>query len=234
MMTDQLENELRGAFARNAADPVAPQAVHTRLVQRDYHPRTANRGHLAGLATAATAAAAGITSPLALTATQAPAAGAAIRMASHTFRLPSGYRLTAAASAPCHPFAVYLGPPAHTTDSSMRSMLGAGMRAAVSSAGGCIVFTVAPRYIPKPGAPDPEAYTEHPVQVGKYHGYIFHMSMDVSQGSAGQRLTPGWHHATNLWVQLPAGNGQLRDLVVGATGLSDQSLIDLVAKGLSA
>jgi hypothetical protein len=74
----------------------------------------------------------------------------------------------------------------------------------------------------------------HPVQVGKYHGFVFHLSMDVSKGSTSQRgLTPGWHHATNLWVPLPAGNGQLRDLVVGATGPSDQALINLVAKGLS-
>lgn len=236
MMTDQLEKELRGAFARHAPDQGTPEAVRTRLVQRDYHPRTANRGLVAGLATAAVAA--GIAIPLAVAGTQAPAAGATIRMGSHTFRMPTGYRLTAATSAPCHPFAVYIDPGGDKTSTGKKATPLGGMRAAASAAGGCLVFGLAPAYVPQPGAPDPEAYTSHPVRVGKYHGYVFHMreyipKEGISEKAVRHGITPGWHHATNLWVQLPDGNGQLRDLVVGAAGLSDQALINLVANGLS-
>ncbi|HEY7430098.1 MAG TPA: hypothetical protein VH641_05120 [Streptosporangiaceae bacterium] len=232
-MTDQLDTELRGVFTRNTTASAVPAAVRARLVGRDYHPRTANRGLVTGFAAAV--AIAGISIPLALGAgTQHPTAGPAIRMAFHTFQLPAGYRLTAATSAPCHPFAVYLGPPKAPHASAQRSAQLAGMRAAASAGGGCLVFALAPPYKPTAAVPDPEAYPNHPVQVGNYHGFIFHMSMDVLKGAAGKHgLAPGWHYATNLWVQLPAGNGQLRDLAVGATGLSDQALINLVAQGLS-
>ena len=63
MITDELENELRRAFTRSAADISIPEQARQRLLQRDYHPRTGNRRLAAGLAAAAIAAAA-ITVPL--------------------------------------------------------------------------------------------------------------------------------------------------------------------------
>lgn len=216
MMTDQLEHELRGAFARNAGAGQIPAPVHARLVQRDYHPRTAKRGLLAGAAAAAVTA--GITVPLAMSAGAPATAGTVIRVASHTFHMPSGYRLTTVSSAPCHPFDIYVVPPetAETPAGKLPARL-SGMKAA-ASAQGCLVFALAPRYTPTPAAPDPEAYTDHPVQVGKYHGYIFHMSVDVQKGSTSTRgVTPGAHRATNVWVQLPARNSQLGHLAVSTS-----------------
>lgn len=43
MITDELEHELRGAFARAGARIEVPEQARQRLLQRDYHPRTAGR-----------------------------------------------------------------------------------------------------------------------------------------------------------------------------------------------
>ena len=43
MITDELEDELRSAFARAAARIEVPEQARQRLLQRDYHPGTAGR-----------------------------------------------------------------------------------------------------------------------------------------------------------------------------------------------
>jgi hypothetical protein len=43
VITDKLENELRSAFTRAAARIEVPKQARQRLLQRDYHPRTAGR-----------------------------------------------------------------------------------------------------------------------------------------------------------------------------------------------
>lgn len=58
MSTDQLEDELRGAFARTAAQITVPEQAHHRLLQRDYHPRSRRNRRLAGLSVAGVAASA--------------------------------------------------------------------------------------------------------------------------------------------------------------------------------
>jgi len=241
MITDELENELRSAFARSAASIVIPEQARKRLLQRDYHPRRLNRGLAAGLAAAAVAA--GIAVPLAGIGSQ-PAAGPVIRLASHTFRMPAGYQLTAATSAPCHAFAVVLLPasslPPHAKGPvAQNPPYGAGMRAAASASGGCILLVLAPRYTPTAAIPDPEApAAARPVQVGRYHGLIFHASMFVAEAGFSRRaaehgIRPGWSRFTELFVPLPAGGGKMRDLVIGAKELSDATLIQIAANGLS-
>jgi hypothetical protein len=71
MPTEELEHELRRAFARAGADIQHPEQARQRLLQRDYRP---GRGHrpLAGAITAATAAAA-VVLGLGLTGTFGPA-----------------------------------------------------------------------------------------------------------------------------------------------------------------
>jgi hypothetical protein len=56
MPTDELENELRGTFARAAADFENPDQVRQRLLQRNYHPRGRNRLLAAGIIATAVAA----------------------------------------------------------------------------------------------------------------------------------------------------------------------------------
>jgi hypothetical protein len=58
MSTDELENELRRAFARSAQGIGLPPQARQRLLQRDYHPRTGARRRAASLATAVAAVAA--------------------------------------------------------------------------------------------------------------------------------------------------------------------------------
>ena len=230
MMTQDLENELRDMFARSAADIVITEQTRARLLQRHY-PRRVNRRLAAGLAAAA--AAAGIAVPLAASA-PGGAAGPAIRLASYTFRMPAGYHLTAAGSAPCQAFGIYF-PPRGAKAQAQDPANSQAMRGAASSAGGCIVLALAPPYTPTASVPDPEApYAVHPVPVGRYRGLISHVSAEVfPELGKPSRLGPGWHRATNLYVPLPAGGGQMRDLVVGAQGLSDSALIKIVAGGLS-
>lgn len=236
MITDELENELRNLFARSAAEIVVPEHARKRLLQRDYHPKTGNRGWVVGILVAA-AVAAGIAVPLATGEGSQPAeAGPVIRFASYTFRMPTGYKLTAAASAPCRASVVFLSPsPARSAQNASGE---AGMKAAASASGGCIAAVLAPPYTPTAGVSDPEApAAAHPVQVGHYHGRIFHSSMVRAKTginrNARHGITRGWQNVTDLYVQLPAGDGKMRDLVIGATGLSDSTLIKIAARGLS-
>jgi hypothetical protein len=242
MITDELENELRRVFTRSAADISIPEQARQRLLQRDYHPRTGNRRLAAGLAAAAIAAAA-ITVPLTAGGGARPApAGPVMRLASYTFRLPAGYQLTAATSPPCHAFAVTALPaslvPPHGPVAQQPSY-GKQMKAAASASGGCIVAVLLPRYTPTAPMPDPEApAAAHPVPVGRYHGAIIHSRIFVtdirnSRQAARHGITPGWTSFTQLYVQLPARGGQVRDLVIGARQLSDAALIKIAANGLS-
>ena len=58
MSTDELEDELRSAFTRAAAQITVPEQARHRLLQRDYHPRSRSRRHrrLAELSIAGVAA----------------------------------------------------------------------------------------------------------------------------------------------------------------------------------
>lgn len=60
MITDELENELRGVFARAGADITVPAPVRQRLLQREYHPARFGRWLRAGLAATAVTVAAGV------------------------------------------------------------------------------------------------------------------------------------------------------------------------------
>jgi hypothetical protein len=242
MITGELENELRSAFTRSAVDISIPEQARQRLLQRDYHPRTGNRRLAAGLAAGAIAAAA-ITVPLTAGGGSRPApAGPVMRLASYTFRLPAGYKLTAATSPPCHAFAVTALPASLAAPHgpvAQHPPYGAGMKAAASASGGCILAVLLPRYTPTTARPDPQApAAAHPVQVGRYHGAIIHSRIFVpksrfSRRNAEHGFPPGWSSFTQLYVQLPARGGQLRDLVIGAKQLSDSALIKIAANGLS-
>jgi hypothetical protein len=146
--------------------------------------------------------------------------------------MPAGYQLTAATSAPCRPFAITRQLP-RQNGADQQPADSQAMRAAASTAGGCIVLTLTAPYTPTTAAPDPYAWsTAQPVQAGSYHGYLWRVSVLVGRGATGY-LKPGWHTATNLDLQLPAGDGQMRDLVIGATGLTDPALIKIATRGLS-
>ena len=232
MMTEDLENELRNIMARSADGIMIPEQARTRLLRRDYHPRRVNRALAAGIAAAAAAAV--IAVPLAAS-TGSPrlTPRAAITLAAHTFQMPDGYQPAAAKSPACRPFSIINGLPGQNGARQPRPAATQALRAAASAAGGCIVLTLTKPYTPTTAAPDPYAYsTAQPVQFGSYHGYLSHESVLVFPGDTGY-LKPGWHTATDLDVQLPTGHGKMRDLVIGATGLTDPALIKIATSGLS-
>jgi len=254
MITDELEQELRGALARSAESTPLPPQARQRLLQRDYHPRRVKRG-LAATVAAGAIAVAGVIVTLAagggpltagggpLTAGGGPApatAGAVIQLASHTFRMPAGYKLTAATSPPCHTMAAYpltdivqrphaKGPVYRTPPYS------AGMKAAASASGGCIVALLFRPYTPTMSAR--EAFGGHLVQVGRYHAALFRFRIYVLESGHGRQAGHGSRAVrstfTDLFVRLPAGHGMVRDLVIGAKGLSGPALIKIAANGLS-
>jgi hypothetical protein len=232
MITDEPHTRMREAFTRAAADIEVPAQARQRLLSRDYRPRTVNRRLMAVLAAAAAVA---ITVPLAIGGGSPPAAaGPVLRLASHTFQLPAGYKLTAATSAPCH-VSMPAALPFYLNANDIRAPSGQpAMKAAASASGGCIAAVLAPPYTPYPGLPDPEAPVAraYPVHVGRYHGVIAHspvLVFSVARFRAAKR-----HLFTELFVPLPAGSGQMRDLVIGASQLSESELIKIAATGLAA
>jgi hypothetical protein len=232
MITDEPETRLREAFTRAAADIEVPDQARQRLLSRDYHPRTVNRALTAVLAAAAAVA---ITVPLAIGGGSHPAAaGPVLRLASHTFQLPAGYKLTAATSAPCHASVASVMPWDPNANDIRSPSSQTAMKAAASATGWCIAAVLAPPYTPTAAVPDPEAPVTraHPVQVGRYHGVIVHSPVLVFSVAS---IRAAKHHLfVQLFVQLPAGGGEMRDLVIGASRLSESELIKIAASGLAA
>ena len=232
MITDEPEIRLREAFTRAAAGIEVPGQARQRLLSRDYHPRTVNRTLMTVLAAAAAVA---ITVPLAIGGGSHPAAaGPVLRLASHSFQLPAGYTLTAATSPPCHALITFALPVQLNANDMRDPSRQKAMTAAASASGGCIAAALFPPYTPYPGIPDPEAPVAraHPVQVGRYHGVIVHSPVLVFSVA---RFRAAKHHLfTELFVPLPAGGGEMRDLVIGASQLSESELIKIAATGLAA
>jgi hypothetical protein len=232
MMTDEPEIRLREAFTRAAADIEVPDQARQRLLSRDYRPRTVNRKLTAVLAAVAAVA---ITVPLAIGGGSHPAAaGPVLRLASHSFQLPAGYKLTAATSAPCHAFVAGVLPWDPNANDIRDPSSQTAMKAAASASGGCIAAVLAPPYTSYPGMLDPEAPVAgtHPVQVGRYHGVIVHSPVLVFSFASIRAAT---HQLfTELFVPLPAGGGKMHDLVIGASQLSESELIKIAATGLAA
>jgi RNA polymerase sigma-70 factor (sigma-E family) len=222
MMTDELENELRAAFARSAADIPVPEQVRTRLRERDYPLGRVNRGLAAGVT--AVAVATGVAVPLAVGAgSPSAAAGSTVMLASYTFDLPAGYTATAAPAAICPP------PPLLVTNGSGQEnpKYGARLKFAASSSGGCLSLMIesakSESTAPVPGAP-PGARRVH---VDQYRAVIAIVGYAVSPRTRG-RMVPEWE----LYVRLPAPRGEVRELAVAESGLSPSALIRIVVHGL--
>ena len=107
------------------------------------------------------------------------------------------------------------------------------MKAAASASGGCIVALLFRPYTP--AIPASQAFGGHLVQVGRYHGALFHLRIYVvvtshrhPAGHVGRAVKSTF---TELFVRLPAGHGMVRDLVIGAQDLSGPALIKIAANG---
>ncbi len=131
----------------------------------------------------------------------------ALRLGSYTLTLPDRYHLSDAAAAPCATAAVPGPRPAE------------GQQAAAAASGICIQMFLTPPFSPGQADPNvPRGAKE--VTVGRYRAWL-----------APRGYAPSGDGAALL---IAGGAAPGRDLVIGASGLSQSALVSLVSAGLSA
>jgi hypothetical protein len=233
MITEDLENELRRAFARAGADIEVPDAARMRLCERNYHPRRTHRGAAGAIGAVALATAAGIAVPLGITSGPAVvSSGAKITLDAYTFTMPAGYHAT---RRPC-----LLGIGIHIPRivSGGAGVPGIGlpkvppqMRSAASADGGCVGLMLSPAYRPQPGSSDPYAIGGSPVLVGEHKALLYDVPA-YSRRPDG-KLVPLRPGMFDLFVPVPTHGGKVRDLVIGSDNLTKRELIAIAISGLS-
>ncbi|HEY5399300.1 MAG TPA: hypothetical protein VIL16_28350 [Trebonia sp.] len=164
-----------------------------------------------------------------------------MRLASYSLRLPRDYRLTAEATSDCPPLDVaFMRPeptaPMHPADRATATASRADVPQYASldatqahPRGGCIGMVLAPPYTPTAASTDPESAGlagARAVLVGRYAGRAGSSTLFAQPSDV--RSTLEW-----LYVEIPLADGQHQDLVVSSTGLSQSSLIALIANGLT-
>jgi hypothetical protein len=131
----------------------------------------------------------------------------ALRLGSYTLTLPDRYHLTDAAVAPCAATAV------------PRPRLAEGQQAAAATSAVCILMFLTPPFGPGQADPNiPPGAKEF--TVGRYRAWL-----------APRGYAPAGDGAALL---IAGGAAPGRDLVIGASGLSQPALVSLVSAGLSA
>ena len=164
---------------------------------------------------------AGIGAPLGLGAsTSADPGHTILRLAAYTLTLPGQYQLVAARSAPCRARYGGTGPGAIAPGYQQAGSAGA---AAVDPSGHCIVLLLTPPFTPKaPGSGgDPNIPPgARGITVGRYHAWLI-------PGGSGR---PG---GVTLLIEGTTGTGQIQDLVINSTGMSQAALVSAVSAGLS-
>jgi len=152
---------------------------------------------------------AGIGVPIGVAGTSGPVRSGpvALRLGSYTLTLPDRYHLTDAAAAPCAATRV------------PRPRRAEGQQAAAATSGVCIQMLLTPPFGPGQADPNvPRGAKE--VTVGRYRAWL-----------APRGYAPAGDGASLL---IGAGAAPDRDLVIGASGLSQSALVSLVSAGLSA
>jgi hypothetical protein len=163
----------------------------------------------------------------------------AIHLANYTFPLPKGYAVTTSATATCPVVLLMTSPTAPTMPnistgsavwsppviaqpySASSSSSTAHMAAGAGSDGGCLAMELSVPFTPTQSTPNPYVVGSQEVDVAGDTGWL--ETTNYSQGSDSIQLT----------VALPQVNGQMRDLVVGSSGLSKNQLVTVVTQGLS-
>jgi hypothetical protein len=187
-------------------------------------------GGVAVLALVATAMAATLSGsplrPVHTTGTAAENAGGSLRLASYSFPLPEGFRLTSTSSTlpACFPVVVLPAPAifSGTPPVEANPYSDAQVSSAASADGGCIFMAMTVSYNLGAGGSDPyELPGGVPISMGSYAGWT---------------VSGGYGHGgllTELAVRIPSGDGQYRDLVAGTIGLPISTVESLVEQGLS-
>lgn len=161
----------------------------------------------------------------------------AIHLANYTFPLPKGYAVTTSATATCPVVLLMTSPTAPTmpnisTGSAVwsppviaqpyrasSSSSTAHMAAGAGSDGGCLAMELSVPFTPTQSTPNPYATGSQEVDVAGDTGWLTVANYDKG--------------TVQLTVAVPQPNGQMRDLVVGSSGLSKNQLVTVVSQGLS-
>jgi hypothetical protein len=163
---------------------------------------------------------AGLGVPLGLGASTPPDPGhTVLRLAAYTLTLPGQYQLVAARSAPCRPRG-------SGTVTSTHQQPGLGMAAAAGPSGRCIVLMLTPPFRPTASGSggDPNIPPgARGIGVGHYHAWLI-------PGGSGR---PGGITLLIEGATRGGGTGQIQDLVINSTGLSQAALVSAVSAGLS-
>lgn len=160
----------------------------------------------------------------------------AIHLANYAFHLPSGFHVTAAATSACQAVVTF-GEKMRYTPGSVpkiaRIITGAGpystvkIASAANANGGCVEMALTRPFTPTAATENPylgltaSTSSARQVDVAGYVGWL--TTVGTNEGQPALQLT----------VELQQGNGQMRDLGVGASGFSASELLTIVSHGLS-
>jgi hypothetical protein len=234
VITERFEASLRQAVGRTVSEIEVPAALVDRVAEHEYPLRRSHRA-LVVLGAVVVAVAVGV--PLGLTGWHTGARDgsgrAELQLASYHLALPDGYHLSGSRSAPCVD-EVQAGMPASPTpEPTAASPLAAAkprVAEAASAAGGCVLMLLTPPFTPSArlnGDPNIPPGSQE-VAVGHYRAWLMPRGYWQPYAADGRPVAEN-----GLVVQDAVGNGQVRDLVIGCTGLSKDAFLALVAKGLS-
>ena len=193
-------------------------------------PRRGRKRLLAAGALAA-AVAVGVAVPLALGAAGSSARSAGdvttLHLAAFSLRLPASYHHVSSVPVTCYPgvWVGYVLPAGSATPTLPTPPNEPGIVAAVDQAGGCVAIGLTNSYTPgAAGAPFVAARPNatQPVQVDGYQGWVGTRE-DVAAGNP----------QVVMDLTIPTPGGQVQDLLVGATGISQAQLVSIVSSGLS-
>ena len=143
-----------------------------------------------------------------------------LRLAAYTLTLPGQYQLVAARSAPCRP---RNGGTVPRATAPGYQQAGPDTAAAADPSGRCIVLLLTPPFTPKESgsAGDPNIPPgARGITVGRYHAWL------IPDGYG----RPG---GETLLIEGTTGTGQIQDLVINSTGMSQAALVSAVSAGLS-
>ena len=240
VITEKFEASLRQAIGRNVSEIEVPPGLADRLKAREYRIGRSHRGLVVGAAVAAAVAAIGL--PLHLAIGPASLVGRAhharvpveLQLASYRLRLPGGYNVSGGRSAACVVEVQASAPVSPTPLRPTSSPLAPAqprIAQATSSAGGCVLMLLTPPFRPRSkvadGDPNVPLGAEE-VTVGTYHAWLMPPGYWQPYSSDGKPV-----EENGLVIESPAGDGEIRDLVIGCTGLSCARFVSLVATGLS-
>ena len=167
--------------------------------------------------------------------TGSPAPSPQLQLASFKLRLPEHSQVLAPGSHRCLPAMVMYpstsvpsGGPANPTEPAIVS--------AVTADGGCISVLLTSPFAPgSSGAPTAfmDEQSAKPIQIGSYQGTAGPATWIGSDMSYKGIAIPSGTTQSIISLQVPAGNGQVEDLVFAAEGVSEQQLISIVSSGLT-